>query len=289
MTARPGQRARELTASLTAIRHWLQGAAVLATFLIGLRHILPGEASKGGAFDAFCPFGGVETLLPFLMRGETLRTTNLLSLAMLVAVVGVSLLAGRAFCGWLCPLGGVQDGLACAARRLSGEQRHIRGKKSPARFPIRLPPAVDRPLRYAKYVILGLTVLASIAAVHPPLHSFCPARAIFGLRMTTLLWAVLLTFLITSILVERFSCKYLCPLGALLAITNKFAPLRLVVDPARCNQCGRCDVECPMDIADAHAQSADAECIRCLECLETCARKDTITLELGYPTQGGSS
>lgn len=273
--------AREKATSLTAIRHWLQGAVVFATFLIGLRHILPGEASKGGAFDAFCPFGGVETLLPFLIRGETLRTTNLLSLAMLVAVAGVSLLAGRAFCGWLCPLGGLQDGLAWAARRLSGEQRHIRGKKSPARFPTRLPAAVDRTLRYTKYVVLALIVLASVAAVYPPLHSFCPARAIFGLRLTGLLWGVLLAFVITSMLVERFSCKYLCPLGALLPITNRFAPLRLVVDPARCNQCGRCDVECPMDITDAHARTDDLECIRCLKCLETCARKETITLELG--------
>lgn len=274
---------------LMTIRHWLQGAVVFTTLLIGLRHVLPREGSMGGAFDAFCPFGGIETLLPLLLRGETLRTTSLLSVAMLVAVLGVSLLAGRAFCGWLCPLGGLQDGLAWAARRLSGEQKHIRGKKSPARLPIRLPAVVDRPLRYTKYVVLALIVLASVTAVYPPLHRFCPARAVFGLHMTTLLWSVLVTFVVTSMLVERFSCKYLCPLGALLAITNKFAPLRLVVDPARCNACGRCDMECPMDIADLHAQRGDAECIRCLECLETCARQETITLELGYPTEGRSS
>lgn len=274
--------ARRKPVPLMTIRHWLQGAAVLATLLIGLRHILPGEAATGGALDAFCPFGGVETLLPLWLRGETLRTTNLLSLAMLVAVVGVALLAGRAFCGWLCPLGAVQDGLAGAARRLSGEKRHIRGKKSRARFPTRLPTALDRSLRYTKYVILALIVLASVTAVYPPLQRFCPARAVFGLRLTPLLWGVLLAFVTTSLLVERFSCKYLCPMGALLAVTNRFAPLRLVVDPARCNQCGRCDNECPMGIVDPHPQSGDAECIRCLECLETCARKETITLELGY-------
>lgn len=269
------------------IRHRLQAAVVFAMFLIGLRHILPGETSRGGALDFFCPFGGVETLLPLLLRGDTLRTTGLLSLAILVAVVGLSLLAGRAFCGWLCPLGAVQDGLAGAARRLSGEKRHIRGKKSPARFPTRLPAALDRPLRYAKYVILALIVLASITAVYPPLHRFCPVHALFGLRLTPLLWGVLLAFVATSLLVERFSCKYLCPLGALLAITNRFAPLRLVVDPARCNQCGRCNHECPMDVVDAYPQSAGADCIRCLECLETCARKETVTLELGYSRRNG--
>ena len=287
MTARSDTMVRRKPASLMTIRHRLQAAVVFAMFLIGLRHVLPGETSRGGALDFFCPFGGVETLLPLLLRGDTLRTTGLLSLAILVAVVGLSLLAGRAFCGWLCPLGAVQDGLAGAARRLSGEKRHIRGKKSPARFPTRLPAALDRPLRYAKYVILALIVLASITAVYPPLHRFCPVHALFGLRLTPLLWGVLLTFVATSLLVERFSCKYLCPLGALLAITNRFAPLRLVVDPARCNQCGRCNHECPMDVVDAYPQSAGADCIRCLECLETCARKETITLELGYSRRNG--
>ena len=85
--------------SLTRSRRWLQGTAVLATFLIGLRHILPGETSSGGSFDAFCPFGGVETLLPYLMKGQTLKTTNLLNFSRLLGVVGVSLLAGSAFCG----------------------------------------------------------------------------------------------------------------------------------------------------------------------------------------------
>jgi len=40
----------------------MQGFFVAGTFLIGLRHILPGESPRGGAFDVFCPFGGVENL-----------------------------------------------------------------------------------------------------------------------------------------------------------------------------------------------------------------------------------
>jgi len=273
-------------APLSTLRHRLQGAVVFATLLIGIRHVLPGEGSTGGAFDAFCPFGGVETLLPMILRGETLRSTNLLNFALLIGVIGVSLLAGRAFCGWLCPLGALQDGLAWVARRLSGEKRHIRGKKSPARFPVQLPARLDRPLRYAKYLVLIGIAWASLTALYPPLHDLCPVRAVFSFRLVTpLLWSVLLTFVVTSLLVERFWCKYLCPLGALLAIANKFAPLRPVVDPARCNKCGRCDVECPMGIVDVHASTGNAECIRCLECLETCARQETVTLTLGKPQQ----
>ena len=268
--------------SLTRTRRWLQGTAVLGTFLIGLRHIMPGEASSGGSFDAFCPFGGVETLLPYLQTGQTLKTTNLLNFSLLLGVVGVSLLAGRAFCGWLCPLGAVQDGLAWLARRLSGEKRHIRGKKSAARFPAKLPPTADKWLRYAKYLVLGVIVWVSVTAVYPPLHFICPVRAVFSFQLKTpLLWSILITFIVTSLLVERFWCKYLCPLGALIAATNNFSPLHIVVNQERCNQCGRCDVECPMDIIEVSANTRDAECIRCLECVETCARQETVTLELG--------
>lgn len=280
MTVPTRAKVRKKPTSLMKIRYRIQGLAVFGTFLIGLRHVMPGEASSGGSFDTFCPFGGIETLLPFLASGQTLKSTNLLNFAILAGVLGVSLVAGRAFCGWLCPLGAVQDFLAHLARRLSGEKRFIRGKASPARLPTRLPPQVDRWARLLKYGLLGLILWVSVTAVYPPLHFLCPVRAVFGLQMTGLLWSVLITFIVTSMLVERFWCKYLCPLGAALAIFNKTAPLRLKVDGRRCVDCGRCNVECPMDIADAHANSRDLECIQCLECLETCAIKETVTLEL---------
>ena len=280
MTDRAKTKATKKPTPLMTIRHRIQAFAVLATFLLGLRHVLPGKASTGGSFDAFCPFGGIETLLPYLFRGETLKTTNLLNFAILFGVLGVSLVAGRAFCGWLCPLGALQDKLARLARKLSGEKRYIRGKKSAARFPMRLPKRVDKWARTIKYLLLGIILWVSVTAVYPPLHFLCPVRAVFSFQMTGLLWSVLITFVVTSLLIERFWCKYLCPLGAALAIFNKIAPLRLQVDDHKCVDCGRCDVECPMDIADAHANSRDLECIQCLECLETCALKDTVTLEM---------
>ena len=93
---------------LSSIRKGMQFVFLAGTFLIGLCHIMPGESSKGGAFDAFCPFGGVETLWAYVTTGQTLKTTNLLSIAMLISVLGLSLLVGRAFCGWICPIGTLQ-------------------------------------------------------------------------------------------------------------------------------------------------------------------------------------
>lgn len=252
---------------------------VAGAFLVGLRHILPGE-SRGGWFDVFCPFGGIETLLPYIVTGRTLATTNLLNFSVLLGVVGVSLVAGRAFCGWMCPLGTLQEFLAAWGRRLSGERRHVRGKASRARLPLHIPALADKWLRYAKCFLLGLILIASLFALYPPLHIICPVRAVFSFMLTPLLWSVLITFLVTSVLVERAWCKYLCPLGAALAIFNIISPVRLVGDNDQCNRCGRCDIECSMGIQDVPNNLSDPECIRCMECLETCAREGSLELKV---------
>lgn len=271
--------AREKPFSLAKSRRAIQWLVVIGTFVIGLRHIMPGEASRGGSFDSFCAFGGIETLLPFLFTGHVLKSTNLLNFSVLIATLGVSLVAGRAFCGWLCPPGAVQDFVATWTRKLLGEKQHVRGKRSKAVLPLRLPHAVDRPLRYAKYFVLAAILIVSLYAPFPPLREFCPVRAVFSLKMTSLLWLTLAAFLAGSVLVERFWCKYICPLGAALALFNKVSPVRLVSNSS-CNNCGRCDIECSMGIEDVPDNLTDSECIRCLECLETCARDGSLELKV---------
>ena len=255
--------------------------AVIGTFLIGIRHLLPGEAGSGGSFDAFCPFGAIETMWKYVTTRQTLLSTNLLNFSILGGVLGVSLVAGRAFCGWMCPLGALQERFALLGRRLAGEKSRIRGKRSKVRLPLQLPDWADRPLRYAKYLILALVILASTFAVYPPLYQFCPVRAVFSFKLTSgLLWSVLAIFMITSLLVERVWCKYLCPLGAALAIFNKLSPFCLRAEFDSCNHCGRCDIECSMGIKDVPDHLNDPECIRCLECLETCSHDGAITLHV---------
>lgn len=269
------------TASLSKSRRVIQWLAVVGTFLLGLRHIMPGETSRGGSFDSFCAFGGIETLLPYIFNGHLLKSTNLLNFSVLIATLGVSLVAGRAFCGWLCGLGALQDFIAEWTRKLLGEKRHIRDKARKTILPLHLPSAVDRPLRYAKYLILLWIMVGSLFTTYPPLREFCPVRAVFSLKMTSLLWLTLFVFVAGSILVERFWCKYLCPLGAALAIFNKISPVRLV-SSSTCNNCGRCDIECSMGIADVPHHLDQPECVRCMECLNTCAREGSLVLQLDY-------
>ena len=258
----------------------IQVIFLVGTFLIGLRHIMPGESSKGGAFDVFCPFGAVETFWPFITSGETLKTTSPLNFAIFLGVIGVSVLAGRAFCGWMCPIGTLQDFLTKLSNRIFGKMKiKLAGNK--VRLPYKISPRNDGWLRSLKYLVLAVILLASTFAIYPPLREICPARALVGFQLTTpLLWSVLITFVITSLVNRRFWCKYLCPLGAVLAPFNKIAPLRLVLNQDSCTNCLRCDSACPMDIPDLTNNLRSAECIECLECQEACSEKDALELRL---------
>ncbi|MCK5343413.1 MAG: 4Fe-4S binding protein, partial [Candidatus Heimdallarchaeota archaeon] len=186
---------------LSITRIILQAGFLLITFLIGLRHLLPGESSKGGAFDAFCPFGGIETLWKFSATGNTLEFTNLLNFSVLLAVIAVSVFAGRAFCGWMCPLGTLQDYLAALPKLFSKNKSSKSQNDSRITLPMEAPAKFDKWGRYFKYIFLILILVASTKAVSPPLHNICPARAIFGFQINTpLLALVVATFILSSVI-----------------------------------------------------------------------------------------
>jgi polyferredoxin len=272
---------KRVKVKMVHIRRAVQVGFVAFAFSIGLRHLLVGSGPSGTAsLDAFCPFGAVETMWSWVTTGAFLRTTNTANVIILVAVLATALLMGRAFCGWMCPLGAVQEWIGKLGRRLTGGNAK---KLKKGWIPVELPRAVDKPLRYLKYVVLASILWASLEAVFPPLRDFCPYRILFGFHLETpLAIGVLVAFLAASLLVERFWCKYLCPLGALLSVTNKIAPLRVATDKAACKACGRCAMACPMGIEERAENITSLECIRCLDCLDTCARPDAVSLKAGY-------
>lgn len=259
------------------VRRAIQAAFVAFAFYIGLRRFVVGGGASGApSLDAFCPFGAVETFWSWFTTGSFLRSTNTANMVILAAVLVTALLMGRAFCGWMCPLGAVQEWIARLGRRLTGGNGRKKGW-----IPVKLPPVVDKPLRYLKYVVLATILWASLEAVFPPLKEFCPYRVLFGFHLETpLSISVLVGFVAASVLVERFWCKYLCPMGALLSVFNKIAPIKVTTTRSVCVDCGRCGAACPMDIEQRPEKIDNLECIRCLECIDTCARPESVDLRL---------
>ena len=258
---------------VVTLRRIIQAGFVAFALYAGARHLWAGSGPTGAAsFDAYCPFGGVETLFQFIIGGTFVRKLHPSNLVVLAATLATALLMGRAFCGWICPLGAIQEWLARLARKLTGGQR--------AWLPLNLSPLLDRPLRYLKYGVLGWVLWSSISAVVPSLEPFCPYKTLFHFELASALaWSVFSIMIVGSLLVERFWCKYLCPMGALLAVFNQISPLRVHTGDA-CVDCGRCGSTCGMGIEERPENIRNLECIRCLDCLDTCKLPEAIELKL---------
>ena len=125
--------------------------AVLTFFLLfltwmGYRHQLIGGGPAGSpTVDAMCPFGGLESIYSWLKEGYWLRRIALSSFVLFIGVTLAALLTGRVFCGWICPLGAVNEFVSAGSKKL--------GIKN-----VQLPSSADKYLRYLKYAVLFLII-----------------------------------------------------------------------------------------------------------------------------------
>lgn len=259
-----------------AWRRLTQGAFLALATAATLR---PLWSDRAPSVEAACPFGAIETAASFIREGAFLRNlapSNWLALGLVVAS---SLVAGRVFCGWACPIGALQDALAWLARRLYG-------RRGP--YPWQPPRRLDRALRWLKVGVLGWVLWASLTALAPPLAAFCPYRALFEIGRFSLFSLGLMGLLaLCSMMIERFWCRYLCPLGAVLALFNRLSPWRPRVHAEACRQCGRCARICPAGIDPLRDGTGHAECLRCYACADGCPVSGAVTVggkERGSPS-----
>jgi NosR/NirI family transcriptional regulator, nitrous oxide reductase regulator len=162
------------------------------------------------------------------------------------------------FCGWLCPFGALQELLNEGARRLRFPQ---------TRLPF-IPHERLWPLKYLIFIGLFAVSLHSInlAFVGAEVEPFKTAISLKFIRAWPfVLYAVAL--LVAGLFVERFFCRYVCPLGAALAIP---ARIRMFEWLKRHPQCGRecaiCEHNCPVQAIHPSGEINPNECIYCLKC-----------------------
>ncbi|MHB1293723.1 MAG: 4Fe-4S binding protein [Anaerolineae bacterium] len=255
-----------LAALSPKLRRGAQIGFLVVTLAAGLWSSLAPDAVSA---EAYCPFGGIETLWSAVTSGTYVYNLSASNVVALLLVLGSAALLGRAFCGWLCPVGSIQDGAAALARRLLGRDLGL---------PWQVPRRLDRPLRWLKMGVLLWVLWTSLSAFVPALAPFCPLRPLLNIQVHALLTVGVLMLLgTTSMLVERFFCRYLCPLGALLALFNMISPLRPRVHTLRCVGCGRCARACPMGLDPTRDGTDHPECVRCLACTAACRREGAMT------------
>ena len=182
-------------------------------------------------------------------------------------VILVGLFLGRAVCGFLCPFGLLQELL----------------NKIPSPKKI-----LSRQLTRVKYFVLIMFVLILPVALplgEPTFCEFiCPAgtleaglpliaaheefRRVLG-SLFALKMFVLVAVIVACVVVHRFFCRVLCPLGAIYGLLNRYSFWRLKFSAQACVDCGRCKKVCPLDL-DPTKEFNSAECVRCGRCVDNC-------------------
>ena len=162
------------------------------------------------------------------------------------------------FCGWLCPFGALQE-LANRLARL-------------VRIPqIKIPWAVHErlwPVKYIIFLVLFGVSLSSLAFAER-LAEIEPFKTAIILRFVRDWWFVLFAVALVGagLFVERFFCRYLCPLGAALAIPGRLRMFDWLKRYRECgNPCMRCYNECPVGAIHPEGHINPNECISCLHC-----------------------
>lgn len=175
------------------------------------------------------------------------------------SVAASLLLWGRGpFCGWLCPFGALQELLNRMAKFLRIPQW-------------RLPWALHDRLRSLKYIIfLGLFGLSlyslPLAEQFAEVEPFKTA-IILKFQRSWMFVGFALVLLATGLFVERFYCRYLCPLGAALAIPSKIRVFEWLYRYRECGSpCQRCANECMVQAIHPRGQIDANECLYCMHC-----------------------
>lgn len=218
------------------------------------------------------------------------------TLAWSLVLVALTLVAGRAFCGWICPLGTLMDLAAHVAKPV-----------------VRLSDATHRRLQHVKYYLLAVFAAAALFSAQwlylldplvlvtraaetgliPVFAALVPkgwlspeltlAHTSIELLPVALFFGVLGLVAVTP----RFYCRYLCPLGAFYGALSRFALLRRRV--SGCNGCvtnpegKRCFNTCRMGAVPTNVHySQSHECIRCFSSQSGCLSQ-AISFELVAP------
>lgn len=232
--------------------------------LIAVNHTL--VESGGGisllssaSLHALCPFGGVETLYTFLASGLLIKKVHDASLVLMGIGIFLAVLFGPAFCGWVCPLGTIQEFVSVLGKKL------FRRK-----FNHFVPVKLDSLLRYARYAVLAWVVYVTATSGTLIFEAYDPYFALFNFwsaEVAPTALAILGVTLLLSLFVERPWCKYACPYGAFLGVFNLFRVFSIKRAESTCKADGACSILCPMNIpVDSLKTVRDHQCISCLEC-----------------------
>ena len=308
----------------TIIRNWpkylLQWGVLvaLAVFLL-----IPGKNPANP--EAYCPMGGLQALTTFFVRGSLPCSMSMVQIVMGIVLAASVVLFSKLFCGYICPLGTVQD-LLVKLRNVIGWQG----------IEIKNGSVADKVLRVIKYALLFWIFYMTATASELFCKNLDPYYAVAtGFKGEITLWMSIVTValvLICGFMINMFWCRYLCPLGAIsnslkfwgwivvLAVAYyvlgllgvsvpwwillalfciagylleilcgrpKLQVLHIMKNDAKCTHCGICNKHCPYGIDVANSRNGAVKSVDCTLCGECTAVCPTEAIHTGVCVKGG--
>jgi polyferredoxin len=252
----------------TRRRIWIRSLVQIFFFalilLIAVNHQLAEEGGgipflSSASLHVLCPFGGVVTIYQYTAVGTFVQKIHESAFILMILGFLLAVLFGPVFCGWVCPFGTFQEWLGKVGKKIFKRRyNHF--------VPIRL----DKVLRYARYLVLVWVIYMTAATGKLIFADYDPYFALFNFWSSELAIggvALLGATMIGSLFVERPWCKYACPYGAILGVSNFFRVFRIRRKETTCKLDGACDITCPMNIPVSKMTIVrDHQCISCLEC-----------------------
>ncbi len=220
-------------------------------------------------------FAGIREIYTGLIHQNFSLSEHIPQLVGVIAVVPATILLGRFFCGWMCAFGTMGDILYYFSRKVFKVSFEVNEK-------------TDRILKYLKFIILGFLfiVVWSLGALN--IGSASPWN-VFGILVAfgklpdfsyavtefTIGFLILVAIIAASFFVERFFCRYLCPLGAVFTIISRFRLIKIKKPGQLCGSCKACTKSCSMAIPlYKHDKINSGECIYCFNCITACPRSN---------------
>ena len=275
--------------------------------------------------EAYCPMGGLQALATFFVRGSLPCSMSMVQIVMGIVLAASVVLFSKLFCGYICPLGTVQD-LLVKLRNVIGWQG----------IEIKNGSVADKVLRVIKYALLFWIFYMTATASELFCKNLDPYYAVAtGFKGEITLWMSIVTValvLICGFMINMFWCRYLCPLGAisnslkfwgwivvlaaayyvlgllgvnvpwwiLLALfciagylleilcgRPKFQVLHIMKNDAKCTHCGICNKHCPYGIDVANSRNGAVKSVDCTLCGECTAVCPTEAIHTGVCVKGG--
>lgn len=222
-------------------------------------NILIGNLSSSKIMDLI-PMSDPYAVLQMFVSGAVISSN--VFIGALIVIIFYSIIGGRSFCSWICPINIITDFANYIRRKLGFNKIQ---KRQPATRDIRYWTIAVSLIISFIFGVAAFEFISPISMVHRGI--------IFGLGFG---WsAILIIFLFDLFVLKNGWCGHICPLGGFYSIVGKFSLIRVEHEEEKCTLCMKCKEVCPESqvlfmIGKSSEQILSGECTNCARCVEVC-------------------